>query len=65
MSKKVILKKDVRSYNDGVENIIESEHTVIIDGEQVYSGLVPMPLADLLSELNVNYETEFTYNAKN
>ena len=56
----ILIKKAVRQYVQDDESIIESTNTVEINGKEVYRGEVPISNSDLLTELNIEHETEMT-----
>ena len=54
------IKKIVKTYNDGLENIIESTNTLIVDGVIKIKQSGTIANTDLLRALNIEHETEFT-----
>jgi hypothetical protein len=56
----ILIKKHMKAYNDGLENIIESTNTLTVDGVIKIKQSGPIANTDLLRALNIEHETEFT-----
>ena len=57
----IVIKKHVKTYTLDDENIVESENSLVIDGEVVISQSGPIANSELLGELGIEHEVEYTF----
>ena len=62
---KIHIKKTVKQYTEGDEQIMEVEHTLSKNGKILIQQMGAISLTDGLKELAIEHDTEFIYNDDN
>ena len=57
----IVIKKHTNTYELEGEEIVETEHQLVVDGEVVISQSGPIANSELLGELGIEHEVEYTF----
>lgn len=57
----ILIKKHIKTYTLGEDNIVETENQLVVDGKVLISQSGPIANSELLGELGIEHEVEYTY----